>query len=416
LATLENSAIDNDNEAYFNFINTIKSEVTKKVYEGHLKQFMKYCSISSLSDLFKIDAQKQIINYIMSMRKKGLAYNSISVRLNAIFHFYSMNDVILNKKKIKMFKGGYSRKVIDRPYTRQEISKILQVSDLRMKSIISLMACTGIRIGAVPSIQIKNLQKVSEIYKLTVYEGSKESYFTFTTPECTSIIDSYLEFRESNGEKLNKDSYLIRDQFDITDIEQIRNKSKGIKLNTLRQILSTILIKAGVRTVDHTSSHNRKEVAKAHGFRKFTMKQFVDSKLNVEIREMLMGHKIGLASAYYRPTEQEMYQEYMKAVNLLTISEENRQKIKIDLIESEKTEITSLKNQVNEMKATMKDFTDLMKLKLESDKEQDYTEYLKKNNQMSSIDERLATKGLDNKNLVPSSFLSNTKRERMNKK
>jgi integrase len=332
-----------DKEAYYNFINSIKSEVTKKVYEGHLRTFMKYCSVSSYSDLLKIDAQKQIINYTMSMREKGLAYNSISVRLNAIFHFYLMNDVVLNKKKIKAFKGGYSRKVIDRAYTHQEISKILQVSDLRMKAIISLMACTGIRIGAVPSIQIKNLQKVrNDIYKVTIYEGSKESYFTFTTPESTSIIDSYLEFRESNGEKLNKDSYLIRDQFDITDIEQIRNKSKGIKLNTLRQILSTVLIKAGVRTVDHTSSHNRKEVAKAHGFRKFAMKQFVDSKLNVEIREMLMGHKIGLASAYYRPTEQEMLDEYLKAVNLLTISEENRQKIKIELLENEKTNYEKL--------------------------------------------------------------------------
>jgi site-specific recombinase XerC len=83
----ENSAIE-DKEAYFNFINTIKSEVTKKVYEGHLRTFMKYCSISSPSDLLKIDAQKQIINYTMSMREKGLAYNSISVRLNALSHFY----------------------------------------------------------------------------------------------------------------------------------------------------------------------------------------------------------------------------------------------------------------------------------------------------------------------------------------
>jgi hypothetical protein len=38
---------------------------------------------------------------------------------------------------------------------------------------------------------------------------------------------------------------------------------------------------------------------------------------------MLLGHKIGLASCYYRPTENEMLQEYYKAVILLTINEEN---------------------------------------------------------------------------------------------
>jgi len=34
----------------------------------------------------------------------------------------------------------------------------------------------------------------------------------------------YLEFRTKNGENLNKDSYIIRDQFDITDLEQILKK------------------------------------------------------------------------------------------------------------------------------------------------------------------------------------------------
>jgi hypothetical protein len=138
---------------------------------------------------------------------------------------------------------------------------------------------------------------------------------------------------------------------------------------------------------------------------------------------MLLGHKIGLASAYYRPTEQERYEEYTKAVNLLTINEENRLKIKVQLLEGEKQEITSLKNQVDEMKATMKDMTDLIRLKLESDKERDYIEYLKQNNQIKSIDERLSEKGIEDhkylanrKPLIGGAFLSKSKRDRMNSK
>jgi integrase len=244
--------------------------------------------------------------------------------------------------------------VIDRAYTHQEISKILQVSDLRMKVIILLMASTGMRIGALHSLKMRNLEKINDIYKITVYEGAKESYFTFTTPECTSFIDSYLEFREINGEKIDKDSFLIRDQFDITDIEQIRNKSKGIALNTLRSIINTVLIKAGVRTVDHISRHNRKEVARAHGFRKFFTTQLVNSKVNPEIREMLLGNKIGLTSAYYRPTQEEMYEEYMKAVNNLTINEENRLKIRIEKLEVEKNQFERLRADIEELKMKVK--------------------------------------------------------------
>ncbi|HJU79668.1 MAG TPA: hypothetical protein VJ599_08920 [Nitrososphaeraceae archaeon] len=67
------------------------------------------------------------------------------------------------------------------------------------------------------------------------------------------------------------------------------------------------------------------------------MKQFVDSKLNPEIREMLLGHKIGLASAYYKPTVQEMLNEYEKAINSLTINEENRLRKRIEQVQIEKS-------------------------------------------------------------------------------
>ena len=87
-----------------------------------------------------------------------------------------------------------------------------------------------------------------------------------------------------------------------------------------------------------------------HGFRKFFTKQLVDSKLNPEIREMLLGHKIGLVSAYYKPTEQEMLNEYLKAVNLLTINEENRLKDKVEKLTIEKSQLALLKEDFEKLK------------------------------------------------------------------
>ena len=206
------------------------------------------------------------------------------------------------------------------------------------------MVTSGIRIGGLPSLRLRNAEKLDSIYKITVYEGSNSQYYTFCTPECASFIDAYLDYRTRSGEKLNPDSYLIRDQFDITDLEQIRNRSKGISISTIGVLLDTILLKAGVRTIDRTSKFNRKEVARAHGFRKFFTTQLINSKVNSEIREMLLGHKIGLASCYYRPTQEEMYQEYQKSFNNLTISEENRLKLKLEQnIQIEKSQIEALK-------------------------------------------------------------------------
>jgi hypothetical protein len=57
---------------------------------------------------------------------------------------------------------------------------------------------------------------------------------------------------------------------------------------------------------------------------------------------MLLGHKIGLASCYYRPTEEEMLEEYQKAVDSLTINEEFRLRKKVKILEVEKSRLDQL--------------------------------------------------------------------------
>ena len=85
----------------------------------------------------------------------------------------------------------------------------------------------------------------------------------------------------------------------------------------------------------------------SHGFRKFWMTQAVKSKMNPEAREMLLGHKIGLASAYYRPSQDEMLDAYLVAVDNLTINEENRLKKKVDELQIKYDKIDQLVARIN---------------------------------------------------------------------
>jgi hypothetical protein len=66
----------------------------------------------------------------------------------------------------------------------------------------------------------------------------------------------------------------------------------------------------------------RHEWKGAHGYRKAfkTRAEQVMRPANVEI---LMGHDIGVSESYWRPTEKEVLQDYLKAVPLLTISGDN---------------------------------------------------------------------------------------------
>jgi hypothetical protein len=114
-----------------------------------------------------------------------------------------MNDMLLSTVTINKYKGEFRKVRKDRAYTREEIHKLLDIAGLRMKVCILLMASAGLRVGFVPSIKIKHLERVDKynIYKITVYENSNEEYYTFCAPECASLIDEYLDYRQRNGEK-----------------------------------------------------------------------------------------------------------------------------------------------------------------------------------------------------------------------
>jgi hypothetical protein len=60
------------------------------------------------------------------------------------------------------------------------------------------------RIGALPALRLGSLQKIQEfkIYKVTVYEDSNDESICFTTPECATAIDFYLQQRERRGERV----------------------------------------------------------------------------------------------------------------------------------------------------------------------------------------------------------------------
>ena len=85
--------------------------------------------------------------------------------------------------------GGKNRRTeeIGLTPTHFEITKILEKADLRGKVAILLMASAGLRVGALPSLKIRSLERIDkyQLYKITVYENADEEYFTFCTPECT---------------------------------------------------------------------------------------------------------------------------------------------------------------------------------------------------------------------------------------
>jgi integrase len=336
--------------SYYDVTSGLRSAYSKEHYKWAFKTFLTHIQIEDPSTLLQKDPrflESIIIEYIIYMAEdKHLSHNSIRGAMNPILHFFEMNDIVLNKRKISKFVPADENSKEDKAYTHEEIQKLLAASDERFKCVILLMASTGMRVGAIPDLQIGDLTKIPEynIYKIIVYARSKrDRCYCFSTAECAVAIDSYLAYRERCDESLKPEAPLIREQFDMYDRFAAAHPRK-ITLDSIKKTAERTIKKAGIDTTGN--------VKRCHGFRKFAITMMIKAKVDYNVREYLVGHKVsrGLDVNYDRTSEEDRLAEYAKAINLLIISPEHRLKKWVQQLESQVDRSVLLEEQVNQMR------------------------------------------------------------------
>jgi integrase len=335
------------------FMSTVKSEETKKMYKIYIKYFEDFAGIS-LPELLKLSVEQNqniIINYIVMMKEKGLSTSSIKGRVAPISSFLQLNDIVLNIKKMSKFYPEAKKTVSDEAYTTEDIKAMLNIAKPRMRVMILIYSSTGIRKSALLDLKVKHIKKIPEfnLYKFTIYENSKEQHTCYCTPECSKAIDEYLEYRRQAGEVITKDSFLIRNDFSKSNEESIKNP-KPLTEKNINTVVRQLLIKANLRT-EHENQYERRDKSMFHAFRKRFATTLANAGVNHLVKELLMGHSIGLDNSYYRPNEQTMLTEFAKAIPALTISDEERLKVELEEnIQIQKTQYESLKSEFEKFK------------------------------------------------------------------
>jgi integrase len=239
-------------QAYRNFIETVHSPFSRVAYKNSLTLYLQFRGIQGCDQLIGEDPkiiQVKLIDYVISLREKNKLHSAtIKSRIAAVKKFYETNDVELKWKKINSYIGRGRKNRKDRPYTHSEIIKMLEKADQRTKVAILLMCSSGIRVGAIPSLKLRNLEKIEKynIYKITAFENEDEEYVTYCTPECRMTIDSYLEYRRRHGEyPIKEASPLIREEFNIQDqIRAARPKHLGVQ--SFLKLIKSVGIRSGV--------------------------------------------------------------------------------------------------------------------------------------------------------------------------
>jgi integrase len=333
--------------------------------------------------------EDEITDFIIFLKERNYSLASQKGYLHALNHFYDVNDITIRLKKISKFLSNddvvFSETEKehdlnnndsgngDKPYTHEQIAKLLEFADIRTKVMILLMCSSGMRIGALPTLKIGDLIEIPRfnVYQIRVYAYSKsQRYHTFCTPECKKAIDSYLDYRRSCGENITPKSPLFRREFDKHDVWQAAKEVKALTKASVKKAIGEILYSSGLRTPlatapeikDKRRLNTRRETAMSHGFRKFFDTWCTHSGMNGKYVKFCTGHSLGVEDSYFlpQPDGNGIFQEvleghdkspgYLDAIPYLTIDNAERLKRENEMLKIKKSEFESLKEQVEESK------------------------------------------------------------------
>jgi hypothetical protein len=211
------------------------------------------------------------------------------------------------------------------------------------------------RVSGLLGLLVKDFEVLEEnIGKLTVYARTDSYYHTFCTPECTATIQFYLKWREEQGEIIKPTSPLIRDSIRKGMEERGEalntNMPSALSRSRLWKIMSLLISKANLK-------QEETNIQPDHSFRKFMNTAIANAKANPLFKEIMMGHSVKLDNVYYDRDNSEsvkaLVEEYLKAVDLLTINDEYRLKRENQKIKHRYEELEKGRDEVRRLRAEL---------------------------------------------------------------
>ena len=163
-------------------------------------------------------------------------------------------------------------------------------------------------------------------------------------------LEKYIEYRKEHCEDATKISPLFREAFDpITNGSSKSEKDvKTMTAHAIRQHYNRLLRSIGLR-----KERKKRHEFSVHGFRKYFKTRAEQSGMKPIHVEILMGHSVGISDSYYKPTEEELLEDYLKSVHALTVSQENKLRHEAEILKVENAEIDIMKNNYLDMNLSL---------------------------------------------------------------
>ena len=247
------------------------SSNTLKAYETDILQFLNFLKKGKIRS-FKEVEYRVFLDFISSLKsderytEKSIARKVASIK--AFFKFLHSRRLIKNNPALLLYTPKVPEKLPDF-LSEEEVVKIIESpkgsswQTLRDRAILELLYSTGIRVGELVSLTLKDINFVDETIKVKG-KGKKERIVPVGTPAMKALIE-YIEqkpYSKVDAVFLNKYGKTLTERSVERLVDKYSKKAgigKKVTPHTFRHSFATHMLNRGadLRTVQELLGHER---------------------------------------------------------------------------------------------------------------------------------------------------------------
>jgi hypothetical protein len=334
------------------YLYSLKSSQTRKKYQGRLDKFYDFVGVEGKTteeksikfvEKARLDGNKWVFNVVLNfmlyqvnrVQKKEIVAATVQNYKKSVKLLLDLADIEISWKRISRGLPRGKSYADDRIPTDSELEKIIGYPDRRIKAIIYTMISSGIRLGAWDYLRWENIRPIEKdgigivAARVTVYAGEEEEYYTYISKDAYLELLKWIKYRQESGEIINGNSWVMRDLWDNDSLKNGKGLvtiPKKLASSGIKRLIERAIWAQGLRSKLEYGK-KRYPFSAVHSLRKWfkTRCELGGMKpINIEI---LLCHSVGISSSYYRPTENDLLNDYLRVVDdYLSIDRENKLK------------------------------------------------------------------------------------------
>jgi len=231
-------------------------------------------------------------DFVGDLQAEGLAPGTVSNHVKGVKALFRVNRLKLELPYSLSKRTIYS----DRAPTPEELQHLIDIANLRLKVIVSMLALGGFRIGTLAKLQYRHVKRDLEKSVIPIHihieaeitKGKYHDYDTFLGQEAADYLKAYLEMRR-NGTKTSKiPPENIHDETPLIRNHQTK-QAYPLTPAAIHKLVHDLYVKAGLV---QTKPFGRRYELRTHSIRKFFRTQMAALGVDRDYIEYMMGHTI----------------------------------------------------------------------------------------------------------------------------